>query len=90
MSAFDGWNDPARPPPDDEDCNVLRQRVIHGRRGGPASPRADAGGAVSVESACFAGDCQVEEHRLDWGRFVVGWLSLPDECDVVKKEARGG
>ena len=92
MSAPDGWCDPARPPPDDEDCAVLLRRAVHGRRVFPAThdARPHYGWSVSVESACFSIGCPVEEHRFDWERLVVGWLPLPDERGVVKKEARGG
>ncbi len=76
-----GWNDPASPPPDDEDVVVLLKRSVHGRRVFPADHdgRPYYGWSVSVENACAAARCGVEEHRFDWSKLVVGWLPLPGE-----------
>lgn len=85
-----GWNDPASPPPDDTDVIVLLKRVIHARSIFPATFSSDqygGGWRVDVSTGCWATACQVEEHRFDWKKLVIGWLPLPGLDGVIRSSA---
>jgi len=76
---MNGWNNPAQPPTKDGDYNVLLRSPIHRRRVFAAvyDVRPGCGWYVDLCEACVAVGCEIEEHRYNWSRWVVGWLPLP-------------
>jgi hypothetical protein len=74
-----GWNPASTPPKANGDYIVLLKKNIHGRRVFPATydVRPYGGWFVSLDEACDAASCEVEEHRFDWNRHIEGWLPLP-------------